>query len=136
MITPMLYMPEGYKNMSEGSTRNICSVCGSGGTDCMPEYIWGLQVSEACKIRAYMYHFAESTVEAKEKADRVFLNNMIRIIDRNTSRFLINCGLIRIKNPLFWLRRRAAYAYYERMRKFGGPIFWIGKNDSKNLGKG
>lgn len=135
-VIPMLYLPEGYKNMSYASKNNICNVCGFSDIEYMPDYIWGLRISEACKIRAYMYHFAEPIIEAKEEADRVFLNNMVRIINRNTSSFLINLGCIKIRNPLIWLRRRAAYSYYDKMKKFGGPEFWAGKNDSKNLGRG
>lgn len=133
IVTPILYMPEGYTIMSEGSKKNVCNGCDFDGVSMS---IWGLKVDKAYSICNYMYHFSEATIEAKEEADRVFLNNLVRIINRNTNRFLINFGCIKIRNPLLWLRRRAAYSYYDKMKKFGGPAFWSGKNDSKNLGRG
>lgn len=57
----------------------------------------------------YAYHVG-TTLQDKREADRVFLNNMLRIIGANTH-----------FKPLAWLRTRRAYKYYWAVDNFGGP---------------
>jgi hypothetical protein len=57
-------------------------------------------------------------IEDKDEADRVFLNNMIRIIDSRRSRRWLRA-----------LRLGRAKDYYLAVHWFGGPSFWSGKND-------
>ena len=61
--------------------------------------------------------------EDKEVADRVLLNNSLRLIaDSDVS-------------PEEKLRAaHCAYAYYLAVYKFGGPAFWGGKNKPEELG--
>lgn len=61
-----------------------------------------------------MYHFGKD-ISNKEKADRVFLNNMLRIIEEGSVNWL---------KPL---RRMRAMKYYSAVKDFGGPAFWSGK---------
>lgn len=134
IIKGILYAPEEYWDMEDIDKNRICNGCGPKGTfDFVPEHIWGLRIGECCRIHDMCYHIAEPTIEAKNEADRIFLNNMLRLIDMNTEKYLINISFFRIKNPLLWLRRRAAYIYYEGVKRFGGPAFWAGKNKSENL---
>ena len=60
------------------------------------------------------------TIADKEEADRVFLNNMLRIIEAKTK-----FGLLK---PL---RNRRALKYYEAVKYFGGRSFWKNKNQDK-----
>lgn len=55
------------------------------------------------------------TEEERAEADRVFLNNMLRIINAHGG-----C--------LAWFRRYRAMTYYNFVRKYGGPHYWAGKN--------
>ena len=53
----------------------------------------------------------------KDEADRVFLNNMLRIIEAKTE-----------FGPLKPLRNRRALKYYEAVKYFGGSAYWNHKN--------
>jgi hypothetical protein len=64
------------------------------------------------------------TNEDKKTADRVFLNNMMRIIDAAGGWWLLKK-----------LRRRRARIYYEALRFGGGPAFWRGKNKETEIKK-
>lgn len=92
--------------------------CGAGngiGEKLVPETIWGLKITPACQIHDQMYAKGK-TQSDKEEADRVFLNNLLRIIDGNSNKVMR------------WLRSRRAYKYYEAVRDLGGPAYWNSKN--------
>jgi len=55
-------------------------------------------------------------IDDKHEADRVFLNNMVRVIDTES------CRILRA------LRRYRAMSYYNAVRDFGGPAYWANKN--------
>ena len=99
--------------------------CGRRGwhRDLVPDSLLGLDISPACCIHDFMYTVPlDADLAYKEKADRVFLNNMMRLIERGTS--------------MLWLKKlRAALAwlYYQAVVHFGGPSFWDGKNEPANL---
>jgi hypothetical protein len=59
----------------------------------------------------------------KEEADRVFKNNMTRIILRDT-KFA----------PLRYLRLRRVFVYYKAVDTLGGVWFWREKNPPETLG--
>lgn len=114
-----LFAPPSYWACTDAMRREIVSGCGPGSgwkAILVPETLWGLSVHEACDIHDWMYHLGE-TIEDKKAADRVFLNNMIRITDARTS-----------WNWLRKLRLRRARFYYLAVCWFGGPAFWSGKN--------
>ena len=67
-----------------------------------------------------MYHVGQ-TVDDKQEADRVFLNNMLRLIEDASG--WLKC-----------LRRRRALKYYEAVVVFGGPAYWAGKNAPSHEG--
>lgn len=120
----ILFAPPGYWTLSETDHRKTCNGCGAKGL-CgylVPDTIWGLRITEACNIHDYMYSIGK-TIADKEVADRVFFNNMLRIIDANT--------------PWNWLKRlrvRRAKIYYKAVVEIGGPAFWCGKNKPDELG--
>lgn len=67
-----------------------------------------------------MYHVGQ-TVADKEEADRVFLNNLLRLIEAGS-------GWLKM------LRRRRALDYYQAVVAFGGPAYWAGKNSPTEEG--
>lgn len=112
-----LYAPREYWLLAKDRKAKIVSGCGPKSANFLvPETLWGLSITEACNIHDYMYWVGE-TREDKEKADRVFLNNMLRIIEARTK-----------WTWLKWLRRARAKKYYLAVKWFGAPAYWKNKN--------
>lgn len=119
-----LYAPTEFWYASNKERSKICNGCGpDSGLDCVPDTIWFLNISKACDIHDYMYHMALPCIGKKEEADRVFLNNMYRIIEQKTK-----------WKWLKFLRRRRAYKYYLAVKHFGGLFFWKNKNELYEIG--
>jgi len=113
-----LYAPEEYWKLTPEAKAEIASGCGPGdiGDYFVPDKIWGVNVNPCCNIHDYMYYIGE-TEDDRVVADRVFLNNMVRIVVGKTrSRWLLK------------LRLRTVRIYYSAVREFGGPAFWDSKN--------
>lgn len=106
-----------YSRASSGQIKLICNGCGSAQAkfDFVPGTIYGLSITPACNIHDWDYNIGE-TIEYKGVADRRFLNNMLRLIESGSWRF------VKV------LRRRRALKYYEAVNSFGGPAYWAGKN--------
>jgi len=127
----LLYAPAGYWEMPQEVREARKTACGAGdgiGDAVVPEKIWGLNVTEACRIHDYMYEVGR-TIEDKEEADRVLLNNILRLIDaaEGASKFPLLARLLAA------LRRYRAMTYYNAVRDFGGPAFWETKNSQETL---
>jgi hypothetical protein len=118
-----LYSPPSYKRLTPEARAEIINGCGAANArfDFIPDKIYGLDISEACNIHDYMYHIAEPTNEAKIEADRIFLNNLLRIIEFYTT-----------SSMLKKLRRSRAKKYYKAVKAYGGPAFWDDKNDEND----
>ena len=116
---PKLYEPISFTQASCELKRKVCNGCGSAKAkfDFVPDSIYGLHIRPACDRHDWMY-YKGMTIEDKAEADRVFLNNMLRIIEGAPG------ILSRILKPM---RRRRALKYYEAVVAFGGPAFWSGK---------
>lgn len=84
-----------------------------------------LDISPACDIHDFMYALGES-IEDKEQSDRVFLNNLLRLIDKAPSGGILFFGRI-----LTLLRHRRALKYFEAVSLLGGPAFWAGKHSGR-----
>lgn len=112
-----LWEPTSYKKATHGEKKEACNGCGpqSWKRDFVPDTIYGVDISEACNIHDWMYLKGQS-IDDKKKADRVFLNNMIRIV-KAESRFRF----------MSVLRQRRCWKYYLAVAQFGGPAFWEGK---------
>ena len=112
-----LYEPPSFTKASCAERKKVCNGCGAANAkfDFIPDSIYGLKITQACNRHDWMYHVG-ATLEDKEEADRVFLNNLLRLIEARSNRFL---------KPL---RRRRALKYYEAVVVFGGPAYWSGKN--------
>ena len=116
-----LYAPPLYWSLSPEGKADICNGCGTKNLGWLiPDSMWFLDISEACNIHDFMYAVGVDE-EDREEADRVFLNNLIRIIEAKTR-----------WEWLRMLRRRRALKYYEAVRCFGGPAFWAGKNEPES----
>lgn len=116
-----LYGPETYWATEDRDKE--CNGCGPEGLigAVIPDTIYGLSITPACNIHDWMYMHG-ATIADKEEADRVFFNNMLRIIDSRPGRIMQ------------WLRSRRSMLYYRAVRDFGGPWFWQGKNRKTELG--
>ncbi len=112
-----LYAPIEYWNLTAKEKEKICNGAGPKNWGWLvPDFMWFLKITEAANIHDFDYHEGK-TQEDKIKADRVFLNNMLRIIQAKTR-----------WTWLKKLRKRQANVYYEAVSKFGGAAFWSGKN--------
>jgi len=119
-----LFAPPVYWELSPESRKLLTNGCGPKKFGSLiPNTMYGLSVKEACNIHDFMYRDGH-TLADKEAADRVFLNNMLRIIEDES-----RCRIIKV------LRRYRAMTYYTAVRDFGGPAFWSGKNKPEELGR-
>lgn len=112
-----LYKPHSYVKASCAQRKKICNGCGATNAkfDFVPDSIYGLKITQACNIHDWMYHEGK-TIADKAEADRVFLNNLLRLIEAGSRRLL---------KPF---RRRRALKYYEAVIAYGGPAYWSNKN--------
>ncbi len=122
LLKTKLFAPADYWKLSPKAKAEICNGCGPKGLGgfLVPNTLWGLPIVEACNIHDFMWSIAK-TIEEKNEADRVFLNNMIRIINARS-------GIL-----LRGLRRYRAMSYYSAVKDFGGPAFWSGKNQEHTM---
>ena len=113
----LLSCPQTFLDADPLDLEHVCNGCGAAGAkfDFVPDTMYGLNISAACMVHDWEY-FEGETNEAKDVADRRFLNNLNRLIDTYPS----NSGVK-------WLRRRRAVKYYWAVKHHGGPAFWAGK---------
>lgn len=126
-----LYAPSAYWDIPKEVRESRKTACGAGdgvGDAVVPDRIWGLNVTEACRIHDFMYSEGK-TLEDKERADRVLLNNLLRLIDaaEESSKFRPWAMVVAA------VRRYRAMTYYNAVRDFGGPAFWNGKNPDNEM---
>lgn len=117
-----LYAPDSYMSASAEVRDQIINGCGTAGWKgaLIPDSLYGLSIHDCCDIHDWMYTVGQVLAD-KEEADRVFLNNMVRLIGYRRSNWFIR-----------GLRLRAARDYYEAVACFGGPAFWANVNEKKN----
>lgn len=119
-----IWAPAEYWRLTHDERKNFRCGPGRGILEMLvPETIWGLCVTPACAVHDFMYREGPATDDGKEEADLVFLNNMVRIIEAHTKNRWLLC-----------LRLRRARLYYEMVRRFGGPAYWITKNLPNQMG--
>lgn len=118
-----LFAPPAYWRLTEEERKRHRCGPGRGVLEkLVPENLLGCSVSAACSIHDFCYAIGH-TIEDKNEADRIFLNNMIRLIEAYGGlHFMIH------------LRLRRAFIYYEAVCHFGGPAFWREKNKPTELG--
>ena len=109
-----LYAPTSYFKLTKQEREAQCNGCGSKGLGWLvPDTIWGLNITSVCNIHDFMYSQG-TTLQDKEYADRIFLNNLVRVIDSGSKLFK-------------WLRRRRALKMYWAVKTFGEAAFWDDK---------
>ena len=110
-----LFCPLTYQRASKQERDKVCNGCGAANAkfDFVPDTIYGLNINDACNIHDWMYSKGK-TIEDKQEADRVFLNNMLRIIEAKG-------GFLKV------FRRMRAIKYYGAVVDMGGPAYWAGK---------
>ena len=110
----VLWAPESFTLASEEQRKKVCNGCGPGSWkhDIVPDHLLWVNIGMACNIHDWMYE--EGTeIEAKEKADRVFLNNMLRLVMGNSRSKILKA-----------IRCRFAWRYFTAVSRYGGPAFW------------
>ena len=114
----ILAAPASFKTATREQLLGACNGCGAAGSWFRPpKRMYGTLIIYACHIHDWMYNFGV-TIEDKDEADRTMLNNMFRLIHRDSRKWY---------KPTF-LQRRRALKYYEAVKYKGGPAFWDGKN--------
>jgi len=105
-----LLAPESYWLASDEVIAEYTGGCGPGkiGDWLVPDTMLGESVFLACQIHDWMYHCG-ITAEDKRIADKVFLWNMVALID--DGEFLDT------------IRLRTVMAYYQAVSKHGGSSF-------------
>lgn len=116
-----LFAPQGYIKLTPKKRKEICNGCGAKGGIPVPNTFWGLDIKEACNIHDYMYHMGKTHAN-KLEADRVFRNNLTRIIEARTS-----WGFLKR------LRHRRKKTYCLFVEEWGETAYWNGKNRPENM---
>lgn len=116
-----LFAPVGYINLTPDRKKFICNGCGAKSGIKVPSTFWGLDISEACQIHDYMYYVGKTYAD-KLEADRVFKNNLTRIINARTGSWLFR----KLRH-----RRKKTYVYF--VSEWGDTAYWEDKNKPKNM---
>jgi hypothetical protein len=85
--------------------------CGPGGTGdyLVPDTMWGLDISEACRVHDWYYRFfSDRSPAAKKLADNLMLENTLHIVNTQSSNFFVKA-----------LRRVRCHTYYSMVNVFG-----------------
>lgn len=125
-MSTRLFAPAAYWQLTAAGRAELeLNGCGPDGwkNRLVPERLLGVAITAACNIHDYMYIVGETEAD-REEADRVFLNNMLRIVEAESANWLTRT-----------LRRRLALHYYAAVRDFGGPFFWADKNPPETFRK-
>jgi hypothetical protein len=87
--------------------------CGPKGTfgKLIPDSLLGVSVHEACNLHDELYSQGGTSKERKE-ADKFFLDEMLKIVDKNSESHLLKV-----------LRKSQAYLYFYAVRLFGRFFF-------------
>lgn len=109
-----LSAPAGYWTLKPAEKAVICNGCGAKSAliDFVPDTIWGLSISEACDIHDYSWFVCKPTVEEFRHWNRVFLDNMLQIIEKDSANWFMR-----------WLRQLRAFKYYQAVDTVGWKIF-------------
>lgn len=115
----LLSAPDSYWSAAEDQRSQQCNGCGTKGIfSLVPDSNYGVDIQIACDIHDWCYWIGQ-TLDDKNQADREFLNNMLRLIEKAPSASWILLGPL-----LTRLRRRRALKYYWAVHYMGGPAFW------------
>ena len=112
----ILKAPDAYWALDKKVKKTICNGVGPKGYGLLfPDTIWGLSMTEAADIHDFMYHVGK-TLEDKELADTIFLDNMTLIIEQETWFEWVKA-----------LRLHRAELMYDAVDEFGESAFFANK---------
>lgn len=116
-MSARLFAPAAYWSLSPDARAEL-NGCGPAGWKgkLIPDHILLVSIKPACDIHDYMYAVGRTEAD-REEADRVFLNNILRIIEEKSQNWFTRM-----------IRRRLALHYYAAVRDFGAIFFWDDKN--------
>lgn len=123
MAAPLtLFAPEGFIRATPEMRAEVCNGCGPEGWkhSFLSNYLLGLNISAACDIHDWMYEFGTTEAE-RDEADRIFRNNMLRMIAHAGGGILLQ-----------GLRRLKALHYYRLVHNYGAIFYWCDKNETSN----
>ena len=110
--------PEVWKNIEGNKVK--ANGCGAGWSAwIIPDKWFGLDFTMACHIHDAYYDIGK-TNEDKVIADRIFYNNMLRVVESRPK-----C--------LQFIGKRLALRYYQAVKEFGAVAFWSGKNNPDDM---
>lgn len=114
----ILYASASFLAAEISEITDVVNGCGSSNAmfDFVPDSIYGMYIGYCCFVHDWGYYEGHDILD-KEESDRIFLNNMLRMIDNDCPWYA----------PKFLLRLRAK-TYYNAVRYFGGPSFFKDKN--------
>jgi hypothetical protein len=95
--------------------------CGPGGVGdiLVPDTMYGMDVSDACRIHDWYYRFySDNTEDGRRTADDILKNNLLRIVRAKSRNKIIR-----------WLRVRRCRTYYSIVRFAGGPAYYEERNE-------
>lgn len=109
-----LAAPKSFWDADQELIDSIAGGCGPGGNGDMfvPDTMYGLSVKAACSVHDWMYA-VWNTPGGFEMANKVFKNNMIRIIDQSDSFKWLKV-----------LRKRRALKYFLAVHYFGETSYF------------
>lgn len=110
----VLYAPVCFMTASITELKEVCNGCGAAGSWFRPpKTIYGTLIVYACIIHDWGYEFGTNELDKKE-ADDGFLNNMVRLIVRDSYKWYkpTQLQLARAKN------------YYASVKYLGGAAYW------------
>ena len=114
MMKNGLVAPEGYDRLTPENKADLLNGCGPKGyLDFVPDTIYGLRITPACDIHDFSWYVCDATDEDFKLANRVFYQNICRIIDTKTKWKLVKR-----------LRYVRAYNYYRAVDTVGAMLFW------------
>ena len=108
--------PDEWENYGCGASKGL-------GDALVPDTMYGLSVRNACRIHDWYYGFwPYDTEEGRELADRVFRNNLLRIVRVKTANAILR-----------FLRERRCITYYKAVRNFGAEHYFAGRNFKEEM---
>jgi len=104
-----LIAPDTYWKANKKEKENFTNGCGYSGVlgHLVPDSILGLNVENICNVHDWMYR---KTPKQKEKADKIFLKNLLNKIDEQASNKFLKI-----------LRKGIAHVYYFAVKMLGNP---------------
>jgi hypothetical protein len=109
--------------LSEDQIKDLSNGCGPASMKIklIPDKIFHIDFREACDLHDCCYHFG-ATIEDKQVSDRLFLFNLLTIVDNY-------CNKFKSKFFQYMEYREAAIIYYKAVADWGESAFFEGKEN-------